>query len=63
MFAPAVGDDSDLQQSLLGTDGEPSSAPAPSFQQHQQQLIPYRPFSVDAFVQFVVQSWLCFLSK
>jgi hypothetical protein len=56
--------DGALEERLLpqGTDEEPSPSSAPVLQPHQQ-LIQYQPFFVDAFVNWVVQSWLSFLGE
>jgi hypothetical protein len=52
-----------LQESLLGADYSSSSSPALVSRPHQQQIIVHQPFSVDAFIRFVVDSWLLFLSE
>jgi len=56
----AAADDNELQESLLG-DSQPSSTHVHPAQ--QQQLIHYQPFSVDSFIQWVVHSWLAFVSE
>jgi hypothetical protein len=57
----AAAEDDELQESLLGGQ-QPSSGPIRPAQ-HQQQLIHYQPFSVHAFIQWVLHSWQAFLSK
>lgn len=52
-----------LQESLLGEDYSSSSGPVSVSRPHQQQLIVHQPFSVDAFIRCVVESWLALLSK
>jgi hypothetical protein len=59
----AAAEDNELQESLLGGQ-KPSSGPIQPAQRHtQQQLIHYQPFSVHAFIQWVLHSWQAFLSK
>uniref|UniRef100_A0A383WJC3 ELMO domain-containing protein n=1 Tax=Tetradesmus obliquus TaxID=3088 RepID=A0A383WJC3_TETOB len=50
-----------LQESLLGEDYSSSSGPVSVSRPHQQQLIVHQPFSVDAFIRCVVESWLALL--
>lgn len=56
--------DNSLQESLLAADVD-SSAPVQPVRQPQQQqaLILHRPFNVEDFIRYIVQSWLAFLSK
>lgn len=62
--AAADGDDQ-LQESLLGDEDQPSSAPMQpsSSQRHQQQIIHYQPFHLESFIQWVLRSWTAFLSE
>lgn len=62
--AAADGDDQ-LQESLLGDEDQPSSAPMQpsSTQHHQQQIIHYQPFHLESFIHWVLRSWAAFLSE
>jgi hypothetical protein len=61
MPARAVADGDELQESLLG-ESQPSSGPMqPS--QHHQQIIRYEAFSVESFIQWILRSWVTFLSE
>jgi hypothetical protein len=61
MPARAAADGDELQESLLG-DRQASSAPMqPS--QHHHQLIRYEAFSVEGFIQWILRSWMTFLSR
>lgn len=63
MPAVVAANDNDLQESLLGDRELSSTTPERPAQHNQQQLIHYQPFSVDTFIQWVLQSWLAFLSE
>ncbi len=60
----AVAEGEELEESLLQDEAE-FSAPVFRAQQQapQQQVILYQPFSLEAFIRCVVQSWLSLLSK
>lgn len=62
--AAADGDDQ-LQESFLGDEDQPSSAPMQpsSSQRHQQQIIRYQPFHLESFIHWVLRSWAAFLSE